>query len=120
MIRTVHTFATARNGRAPIVMAYTTWANPAWDGCITYEIEAATGAEAKRIAIARRRAHEAGKAEGIERESIPLEFRSGVRGRLETGSWTLLMEQWEHRHGKRYPFDSNPHTWVGSGKLVAL
>ena len=32
-------------------MAYTTGYNPTWQGCSEYKVEAASGAEAKKIAI---------------------------------------------------------------------
>jgi hypothetical protein len=32
------------------VTAYTSWYNPAWSGCVTYDVEAKNGTEAKRKA----------------------------------------------------------------------
>lgn len=60
---TVGTFfhASELRGRrltASRINAYTSMFNPNWDGCIVYEIEAASGAEAKRIAVQRRLEHE--------------------------------------------------------------
>jgi hypothetical protein len=40
------------------ISAYTQWYNPTWPGCIEYDIEAANGNEAKRIARRKRHAHE--------------------------------------------------------------
>lgn len=38
-------------GRTPLVTAYTRYYRMDWPGCVEYEIEAASGEEAKRIAI---------------------------------------------------------------------
>jgi hypothetical protein len=38
------------------VHCYTLWYSPEWDGCIEYDVEAETGAEAKKKAAALRRA----------------------------------------------------------------
>lgn len=32
------------------VMAYTSWYNPSWEGCVVYDVEAKNGTEAKRVA----------------------------------------------------------------------
>jgi hypothetical protein len=40
------------------VHAYTTWYNRGWSGCIEYDVEAANGTEAKKVATKLRRAHE--------------------------------------------------------------
>lgn len=32
------------------IMAYTSWYNPAWSGCVMYDVEAKNGTEAKRKA----------------------------------------------------------------------
>ena len=39
-----------------IYWAYTIWFNPEWEGCREMEVEARTGAEAKKIAIEKVRA----------------------------------------------------------------
>jgi hypothetical protein len=44
--------------RTPRVMAYTLWYNPQWASCIEYDIEAPSGTEAKKQAIAKRKAFE--------------------------------------------------------------
>lgn len=55
----VFTFWEDRFPRKPRCTAYTMWANEQWPGCRVYEVEATSGAEAKKIAIALRRQHEA-------------------------------------------------------------
>lgn len=40
------------------VSAYSRWYAASWDGCIEYDIEAESGAEAKKIARAKRLEHE--------------------------------------------------------------
>lgn len=39
-------------GRKPRYAAYTTWYSPEWKGCVEVVVEAESGAEAKRKAIA--------------------------------------------------------------------
>ncbi len=39
------------HGRAARWTAYTMWAHPSWDGCIVVDVQAASGAQAKREAI---------------------------------------------------------------------
>ena len=53
MIFKVATFYTPRMGQ-PMkshISAYTLWYNPAWEGCVEYEVDALTGSEAKKLAI---------------------------------------------------------------------
>ena len=50
----VYTYCAPRETRRSKVSAYTLWASPSWTGCRVYEIEAASGVEAKRIAVDRR------------------------------------------------------------------
>lgn len=47
----VGVFAENQPGRKPKYSAYTTWYNPEWDGCCLHRVIAATGKEAKKIAI---------------------------------------------------------------------
>lgn len=64
---TVHTFYRAREGRRPVlsrITAYTVWADPSWDGCVTMQIEALAPADAKRIARWKRLEIEQRKAAG--------------------------------------------------------
>ena len=59
----VATFYNAKPGKPPTaskINAYTLWYNPAWPGCIVYEVDAANGADAKRQAVRRRLGHEFG------------------------------------------------------------
>ena len=55
----VATFARLTATGKVAVNAYTYWFNESWDGCIVYEIDAINGTEAKRIAIQKRKDHEA-------------------------------------------------------------
>lgn len=61
----VYTFAhrnsPLRAWRKSNISAYTRWANPSWPGCVVFDIEAETSAEAKKLAIARRFAEEQAK-----------------------------------------------------------
>lgn len=43
-----------RDGHMKGATAYTRWYSPSWDGCKEYDIEAESGREAVKIAIARR------------------------------------------------------------------
>lgn len=52
----VATFTDADDGRPGVVRAYTRIYNPAWPGCVEYEVFAASGKEAKRAAIKARKA----------------------------------------------------------------
>jgi hypothetical protein len=42
---------TEQRARGPSYRAYTTWFNPAWEGCRVFEVDATNGTEAKRMAI---------------------------------------------------------------------
>ena len=43
------------------IACYTTWYNPAWEGCVEFDVEAVNGNEAKKKAVVLRRAHDAAK-----------------------------------------------------------
>lgn len=60
----VMTFYEPREGRAPRVAAYTTWASPSWDGCKVIEVKAKDGTEAKKIAIRLRKEMEQNSSGG--------------------------------------------------------
>lgn len=63
----VGTFAEDRGPkRKPRVSAYTMYYSPEWSGCVEYDIEAESGAAAKKIAIARRREEDAARARLLE------------------------------------------------------
>jgi hypothetical protein len=47
----VGVFTEFRDGRKPLISAYTTWFNPEWEGCCVHGIRANSGAEAKKMAI---------------------------------------------------------------------
>lgn len=38
-------------GRKPLITAYTTWFNAAWENCCLHDVDAKNGTEAKKIAI---------------------------------------------------------------------
>ena len=60
MIYRVGTFTHDRGpGRAPLITAYSRDYSLAWDGCVEYEIDAASAAEARRMARSMRRRAEA-------------------------------------------------------------
>lgn len=66
----VATFAEDRGPNRKLrFSAYTLWYSPEWPGCIQYDIEAESGTAAKKIAIARRREHEAALVIGGNGES---------------------------------------------------
>ena len=46
-----------REGRKPLVMAYTLWYSPTWPGLCMHTVEAKNGTEAKRIAITQHKHH---------------------------------------------------------------
>lgn len=54
----VATFWHAEEGRRPFVTAYLRDYNPAWPGCVMYEVIAETGLAAKRLAEKMRRERE--------------------------------------------------------------
>ena len=62
----VGTFCKPGETRKSKVGAYTLWYSPDWsageEGCIKYTVSAINGTEAKKIAIAKRLEHEAGRA----------------------------------------------------------
>jgi hypothetical protein len=48
----VGVFKEEREGRKPLYSAYTMWYDPEWKNCVgEYNVEAANGEEAKKIAI---------------------------------------------------------------------
>lgn len=55
----VATFARLTAAGNIAVKAYIYWFNESWDGCIVYEIDATNRTEAKKIAIQKRKDHEA-------------------------------------------------------------
>lgn len=52
--------------RASHINAYTYWYNTNWPGCVEYEVEAANGTEAKRVAVRRRLEHEQARERASE------------------------------------------------------
>jgi len=54
----VMTFLHAKEGRKPFAVSYLRDASPNWGGCITYDVNAENGKEAKKIAERMRREHE--------------------------------------------------------------
>ncbi len=54
----VYTFCEKRPGRKDRISACTLWENREWAGCITYDVEAVNGTEAKKQAIELRRLDE--------------------------------------------------------------